>query len=86
MQAQGLEIDVKTLYWLVEGVAKHCEAVIARIKADVLGGFCAVHVHESRWPITGLKRKTYAWAVSNNLGAYYGFEPTRSIARQPSYA
>ena len=78
MEAQGLEIDVKTLYGLSAAVAEHCDHVRERIRQDILKDFCAVHVDESPWPILGNESQSYMWVLSNRKGAYYQFEPTRS--------
>jgi transposase len=78
MEAQGLEIDTKTLYGLCEAVAEHCSAVLPRIRQNILDDFCAAHIDESPWPIIGESKKSYMWAMSNRRGAYFQFEPTRS--------
>lgn len=78
MEAQGLEVEVKTLYGLCEAVAEHCNGVAERIRQDVLADFCAVHLDESPWPIVGQESQSYMWALSNRKGAYYRFEPSRS--------
>jgi len=78
MEGQGLEIDVKTLYGLCEGVAEHCKSMEERIRQDIFQDFCALHVDETPWPIVGKDSDGYMWAVSNRRGAMYRFEPTRS--------
>lgn len=78
MEAQGLDLDTKTLYGMCEAVAEHCEAVAPRIRTDILAEFCATHVDETPWPILGESGQSYMWALSNRRGAYYRFEPTRS--------
>ena len=78
MEAQGLDIDIKTLYGFCEALAEHCEVVSDRIRRDILEDFCAAHVDESPWPIQGQDSQGYMWALSNRRGAYYRFEPTRS--------
>jgi transposase len=78
MEAQGLEVDTKTLYGLCEALATHCEAVVPRIRADILSDFSCAHVDESPWPIIGQESQSYMWALSNRRGAYFQFEPTRS--------
>lgn len=85
MEAQGLDIDVKTLYSLCARVAEHCEKfVLPKIKRDITADFCAVHLDESPWPIIGQGNNSYMWVLSNRLGSHYVFEPTRSgkIARE----
>lgn len=78
MQAQGLEVDVKTLYGLCEAVAEHCNSVREPIRKNILSDFCAAHLDESTWPIIGSDSKSYMWVLSNRIGSYYQFEPTRS--------
>jgi transposase len=78
MESAGLEIDVKTLYSLCKNVAEHCETILPQIQKDLFNDFCALHLDESPWPIIGGDRTSYMWAVSNRLGSYYRFEPTRS--------
>lgn len=78
MEAAGLDIEVKTLYSLCATTAEHMEDVATRIKAEILNDFCAAHVDESPWLIIGNKQKGQMWAISNRVGSYYQFEPTRS--------
>jgi transposase len=76
----GLTIDVKTLYSQCEAVGAHVEKVLSKIRRDILSDFCAAHVDESTWRIIGAESTGYMWVLSNRLGAYYQFEPTRSGA------
>jgi transposase len=78
MESQGLKVNVKTLYGLCEGVAEHCDAVVPRIKAEILADFTAAHLDETPWHIMGSEQTCYMWALSNRIGSYYQFEPTRS--------
>lgn len=78
MEGAGLNVEVKTLYGLCEGVADHCWAMHKRILKDVNEEFSAVHVDESPWPIQGQDSNGYMWAAGNRRGAVYRFEPTRS--------
>ena len=78
MEAQGLNVDTKTLYGLCEAVAAHCHSIGERIRQDIFKDFCAVHIDESPWPIQGQESQGYMWAISNRCGSYYQFEPTRS--------
>jgi transposase len=80
MEACGLEIDVKTLYTLCQSTSEHMEALALRIKQEILNDFCAVHVDESPWLIISEKHKGQMWAVSNRVGSYYQFEPSRAGA------
>jgi len=78
MEGAGLNVDVKTLYGLCEGVAEHCWAMNKKILSDVNEEFAAVHVDESPWPIQGQDSNGYMWAAGNRRGAVYRFEPSRS--------
>lgn len=79
MEGAGFEIDVKTLFTLCESVADHClKAVLPKIKQDIMADFCAVHLDETPWSIIGNKEKGQMWILSNRIGSYYQFEPTRS--------
>ena len=80
MESAGLTIDVKTLYSMCEAIAEHCHAVLPGIKQGIKTDYAAVHLDETPWRI--LSDKTYGqmWVMSNRLGSYYQFEPTRSGA------
>jgi transposase len=78
MESAGFEVDVKTLYGLCEAVALHCESVLPKIRADILADYCAVHLDETPWRILETKTNGYFWVMSNRVGSYYQFEPTRS--------
>lgn len=80
MEASGLDIDAKTLYSLCQSTSEHMEGVARRIKEEILNDFCAVHIDESPWLIISEKHKGQMWAVSNRVGSYYQFEPTRAGA------
>lgn len=76
----GLTIDVKTLYDQCKGVHEHVEKILPKIRRDILSDFCAVHIDESPWRILGSESTGYMWVMSNRIGSYYSFEPTRSGA------
>ncbi|MBU6375843.1 MAG: IS66 family transposase [Bdellovibrionales bacterium] len=78
MQGAGLKVDVKTLYNLCQTVAEHMETVVPRIRQDIMNDFCAVHIDESPWLIISQKKRGQMWAMSNRIGSYYQFEPTRA--------
>lgn len=78
MEGAGLEVDVKTLYTLSESVAEHCNSVSEDIRQDIMNDFCAAHLDESPWRIIGSQETGQMWVMSNRLGSYYQFEPTRS--------
>ena len=78
MQACGLSIDVKTLYGLCQKVAEICDkAVLPEIRKNILSEFSAVHLDETPWGLLG-GTGGQMWTLSNRLGAYYRFEPSRS--------
>ena len=78
MEAAGLDVDVKTLYGLCEAVAEHCDGIRERIRQDIQKDFCATHIDETTWPVQGNESQSYMWAISNRIGSYYQFEPSRS--------
>jgi transposase len=78
MEEAGLQVEVKTLYGLCEAVAEHCNAVLPRIKKEIQNDYCAVHIDESPWRILREGTLGYLWVMSNRLGCYYQFEPSRS--------
>ncbi len=78
MEAAGFDVEVKTLYGLCESVAEHCESIRESIRQDIMNDFCSVHMDESPWRILGEKETGQMWVLSNRLGSYYQFEPTRS--------
>ena len=59
-------------------VAEHMDSVKERIRQDIMNDFCAVHIDESPWLILGNENKGQMWAMSNRIGSYYQFEPTRA--------
>jgi transposase len=78
MEEAGLQVEVKTLYNLCLSVAEHMEEVNQRIRLDIMNDFCAVHIDESPWLIIGDEKKGQMWAMSNRVGSYYQFEPSRA--------
>jgi transposase len=80
MEAGGLKVDVKTLYDLCYAVAEHCHTILPGIRHEIKNDYASVHLDETPWRI--LSDKTYGqmWVMSNRLGSYYQFEPTRSGA------
>lgn len=81
MESAGLcGIEVKTLYNLCQATAVHLEGVAEGIRSEILSAPVAVHADETRWHIFGSTKDDdgYLWAISNQAGAYYQFEPTRS--------
>jgi len=80
MESAGLTIDVKTLYSLCEAVAEHCHAILPLIKNEIKTDYAAVCLDETPWRILSDKTNGQMWVMSNRLGSYYQFEPTRSGA------
>ena len=80
MESAGLTIDVKTLYSMCEAVAEHCHAVLPAICHEIKTDYAAVHLDETPWRILADKTNGQMWVMSNRLGSYYQFEPTRSGA------
>ena len=80
MEEAGLEVGVKTLYRLTEAVAEHCNTIIPAIKKEIMDEFCAIHLDESPWRLFDNEKTGYMWVMSNRIGSYFQFEPTRSGA------
>jgi transposase len=78
MESASLTVDVKTLYNLCEAVAEHCQAILPQIRQEIKTDYASVHLDETPWRL--LSDRTYGqmWVMSNRLGSYYQFEPTRS--------
>lgn len=81
MDSLGLsKMSPQVLYNLSKIVAIHLEPVVERIKQSILSKNL-VHADETPWPINNNKDSDgYMWILSNQLGSYYRFEPTRSGA------
>lgn len=78
MEMEGLTVDVKTLYSLCEAVAEHCQAILPGIRHDIQNDYAAVCLDETPWRILSDKTLGQIWVMSNRIGSYYQFEPTRS--------
>ena len=81
MESAGLRgITVKTLYNLVQATAVHHEGVAEGIRGEIFAAQRSVHADETPWHVYGSKKDSdgYFWVISNQAGAYYRFEPTRS--------
>ncbi|MCC7406213.1 MAG: IS66 family transposase [Bdellovibrionales bacterium] len=69
-------------------LSRHCalsaasfEEMAERIKSELLGtgGSVALHLDETPWKIQNKdERDGYMWVISNRLGSYYFFKPTRA--------
>lgn len=81
MERKGLNTKPKTLYNLCAVSAAYLEVVREKIKAEIRGASLCIHCDETPWPINNAKDSDgYMWILSNQMGAYYAFEPTRSGA------
>jgi transposase len=80
MESVGLTIDVKTLYSMCEAVAEHCHAILPAIRNEIKTDYAAVCLDETPWRILSDQTHGQMWVMSNRLGSYYQFEPTRSGA------
>lgn len=79
MESLGLKgVGTKTLYNLCEAVSVHLDPVTESIRQDILSSNLCVHMDETPWPIQGEDDNGYLWAISNQAGRLYRFEPTRS--------
>ncbi|PIQ62243.1 MAG: hypothetical protein COW00_01935, partial [Bdellovibrio sp. CG12_big_fil_rev_8_21_14_0_65_39_13] len=80
MEALGLRgVHAKTLWNLSSTVAVYLESLSKKIREEILSQSVATHVDESPWPILNKEDSDgYMWVASNQAGAFYQFEPTRS--------
>jgi transposase len=79
MERNHLSVPVKTLYNLSLAVGVHMESAVTEIKKEILASKLTTHADESPWPIQDKKDSDgYMWVISNQVGAIYNFEPTRS--------
>lgn len=84
MKRQGLDVSVKTLFSLTEHLYSLIFSLHALNREDIIQGN---HVNMDESPMCFYnpnKSQGYVWSLSNNRGAYYQFEPSRSqeIARE----
>lgn len=78
MQNAGLEVSVKTLFSITQHLYNLLYSLNEMNRQDIIEGKYTC-LDES--PISFFnksKSKGYVWSMSNNIGAYYQFEPTRS--------
>ncbi len=79
MKRQGLDVPVMTMFRLSEMVGLHMEQICGGIKEDIFSANLAVHLDETPWPIlSDHDDDGQMWALSNQAGSFYQFEPTRS--------
>jgi transposase len=84
MENAGLNVSVKTLFSLTEHLYNLLYPLNEMNRQDILKGDY-VCIDESPVPFFNKEKSSgYAWTMSNNIGAYYQFEPTRSqdVARE----
>lgn len=81
MSSLGLhKMSTQVLYNLIRLSSEYLAPIVERIKNEVLSRRLA-HSDETPWPINNSKDSDgYMWIISNNVGSYYRFEPTRSGA------
>lgn len=79
MASNGLTgMHTQVLYNLIRLGSEHLLPVSEKIKLEILS-HKVVHSDETPWSINNNKDSDgYMWILSNNLGSYYCFEPTRS--------
>jgi transposase len=80
MESLGLKnMNTKTLYNLSNVVGVYLEPIASMIMEEVIKSGLIIHADESPWPIQIKEQDNgYMWTISNQIGAYYFFEPTRS--------
>jgi transposase len=80
MHSLGLKsMKTKTLSNLCQTVAIYGEPVTNKILQEVLNHNGVVHADETPWKIQIKEQDDgYMWVISNQVGSYYVFEPTRS--------
>jgi transposase len=84
MKKAGVNISVKTLYSLTGHLYNLLYPLNELNRQDVISGDYAC-IDESPMPFYNPNKSSgYAWTMSNNIAAYYQFEPTRSqdVARE----
>ncbi len=79
MASLGLQnMSTQVLYNVARLTGLHFESIVEEIKNEILSK-SLVHADETTWPINNKKDSDgYMWIVSNQLGSYYRFEPSRS--------
>lgn len=80
MNSLGLKgMRTSTLSNVCTVVAAALEPLQEKIRLEVINGKLALHCDETPWPIQIKEQDNgYMWIMSNRLGSYYCFEPTRS--------
>ena len=80
MESLGLNgIRNSTLSRLCAVAAASLEFVQAKILIELINSDLALHLDETPWGIQNKhERDGYMWVISNRVGSYYFFKPTRS--------
>ncbi|MBI2519584.1 MAG: IS66 family transposase [Bdellovibrio sp.] len=78
MKNAGLEVSVKTLFSLTGHLYQLLLPLEELNKQDIFTGEYACMDESPLNFFNPQKSRGYAWTVSNHIGAYYQFEPTRS--------
>ena len=73
----GLTIGTKTLFSLTEHLASRLSTVPGMIRTEILSR-PSVGIDESPMRLLADDQGGYVWSISNNYGAYYQYETTRS--------
>jgi transposase len=84
MERVGLTVSVKTLYSITDHLYSLVYELNEMNRLDILNGDY-ICIDESPIPFFNKSKSSgYAWTMSNNIAAYYQFEPTRSqdVARE----
>lgn len=81
MDSLGLyNMKPQILYNLIKVVGMYGEDIVDHIRKEILSE-PLVHSDETPWPINNKKDSDgYMWILSNRLGSYYRFEPSRAGA------
>lgn len=77
MARSGLAVGTKTLYGLTAHLAARLGGVPGMIRAEILAR-PYVGIDESPVKLLADNQMGYVWSISNNHGAYYQYEPSRS--------
>lgn len=78
MKNAGLEVSVKTLFSLTSHLYQLLSPLQLMIKQDIFQGMYACMDESPLNFFNPSKSRGYAWTLSNERGAYYQLEPTRS--------
>ena len=77
MASRGLLVSTKTLFGLTEHLMNLLKNIPTMIRSEIHGR-AHIHIDESPMDLLNPKTKGYVWSITNQLGAYYQYETTRS--------